>query len=614
MDPTQARRLRIDRRAAGMRRQRRTTQATAAGAVAAAVAFGWAFAPGHRRRRGGTAARAEHDRRRCGRGVHRRPAGARPGAGIRRGAARRPVGRLVSTTRVAPARATFPALGTTAVLLVTDGRALPDAERALRAELAAIDPACSRFRAGLRAVGCQPGMRAAGRMAALLLSRARRWRCAPRGSPRAGRSHRRRPSWLWGTTGTSPRSGARAPAGRAGRVSPRLAQVVAGGAGRGAGTVVPRPAYGSTSAPPRRRSRPTGPPGARRRRSAARRPGQPRRRPRGRRAGRRAGAGRCASADDHRRAEPGQTVTTSSRRLWRPPAPTVRRWRRATAATASHHRPPHRARPPESSGGPCRWPRPRASTRTRRAPRRSCRAAGAGMARRRRPPARLVAPDGRGHRGGGLAAGGGTVTLLAVDRRADAAVVPDPRRPAWSRCAADRERRCSGICRRGAGRSAMAPLRARRACTATSRCWSSRSSRVHVAHGRVDSFAPIAGSTPCPVRLGVPAALAGPRRARVRPAPRAGRDQPAARTGYPRPWRAVHWLAYACWPLALVTRSARYRRGRRLVAGLGACAVGCSRPPVAPRGQLAGRLRRRPRDRPGAPAAGGRGEAGVTTT
>jgi thiamine biosynthesis lipoprotein len=49
-------------------------------------------------------------------------------------------------TRVAPARATFPALGTTAVLLVTDGGALPEAERILRAELAAIDAACSRFR------------------------------------------------------------------------------------------------------------------------------------------------------------------------------------------------------------------------------------------------------------------------------------------------------------------------------------------------------------------------------------------------------------------------------------------------------------------------------------
>jgi thiamine biosynthesis lipoprotein len=49
-------------------------------------------------------------------------------------------------TRVAPARAIFPALGTTAVLLVTDGGALPEAERVLRAELAAIDAACSRFR------------------------------------------------------------------------------------------------------------------------------------------------------------------------------------------------------------------------------------------------------------------------------------------------------------------------------------------------------------------------------------------------------------------------------------------------------------------------------------
>jgi hypothetical protein len=44
MDPTQARRLRIDRRASGMRRQRRVTQAATAGAVAAAVAFGWVFA------------------------------------------------------------------------------------------------------------------------------------------------------------------------------------------------------------------------------------------------------------------------------------------------------------------------------------------------------------------------------------------------------------------------------------------------------------------------------------------------------------------------------------------------------------------------------------------
>ncbi|MCW6009214.1 FAD:protein FMN transferase [Micromonospora sp. CPCC 205371] len=49
-------------------------------------------------------------------------------------------------TRVAPARVTFPALGTTAVLLVTDEAALPEGERMLRDELAAVDAAYSRFR------------------------------------------------------------------------------------------------------------------------------------------------------------------------------------------------------------------------------------------------------------------------------------------------------------------------------------------------------------------------------------------------------------------------------------------------------------------------------------
>jgi thiamine biosynthesis lipoprotein len=44
-------------------------------------------------------------------------------------------------------QATFPALGTTAVLLVTDASALAEAQRVLRAELDAIDLACSRFRA-----------------------------------------------------------------------------------------------------------------------------------------------------------------------------------------------------------------------------------------------------------------------------------------------------------------------------------------------------------------------------------------------------------------------------------------------------------------------------------
>jgi FAD:protein FMN transferase len=52
----------------------------------------------------------------------------------------------MSTRRLAPARVTFPALGSTAVLLVTDDAALPEAERMLRADLAAVDAACSRFR------------------------------------------------------------------------------------------------------------------------------------------------------------------------------------------------------------------------------------------------------------------------------------------------------------------------------------------------------------------------------------------------------------------------------------------------------------------------------------
>ncbi|MEU8515876.1 FAD:protein FMN transferase [Kitasatospora sp. NPDC048722] len=40
----------------------------------------------------------------------------------------------------------FPALGTTATVLTVDHRALPEAERILRHELAAVDRACSRFR------------------------------------------------------------------------------------------------------------------------------------------------------------------------------------------------------------------------------------------------------------------------------------------------------------------------------------------------------------------------------------------------------------------------------------------------------------------------------------
>lgn len=52
----------------------------------------------------------------------------------------------MTSLRAAPHRAAFPALGTTAVLLVTDGAALAEGERLLRADLAEVDAAYSRFR------------------------------------------------------------------------------------------------------------------------------------------------------------------------------------------------------------------------------------------------------------------------------------------------------------------------------------------------------------------------------------------------------------------------------------------------------------------------------------
>jgi FAD:protein FMN transferase len=50
------------------------------------------------------------------------------------------------TPAPAPSQVVFPALGTTAALLVTDPVALPAAEAELRAELAVVDRTCSRFR------------------------------------------------------------------------------------------------------------------------------------------------------------------------------------------------------------------------------------------------------------------------------------------------------------------------------------------------------------------------------------------------------------------------------------------------------------------------------------
>lgn len=54
---------------------------------------------------------------------------------------------IAGTTGTTPARIVVTALGTTALLAVTDPAALPTAGSVMRSELAAIDAACSRFRA-----------------------------------------------------------------------------------------------------------------------------------------------------------------------------------------------------------------------------------------------------------------------------------------------------------------------------------------------------------------------------------------------------------------------------------------------------------------------------------
>jgi thiamine biosynthesis lipoprotein len=71
------------------------------------------------------------------------PAATTPGRG--RPAARSGPGRAARPA--GPAAASFPAIGTTALVLVTDPARLPGAEAALKADLAALDAACSRFRA-----------------------------------------------------------------------------------------------------------------------------------------------------------------------------------------------------------------------------------------------------------------------------------------------------------------------------------------------------------------------------------------------------------------------------------------------------------------------------------
>ena len=55
-----------------------------------------------------------------------------------------------------------------------------------------------------------------------------------------------------------------------------------------------------------------------------------------------------------------------------------------------------------------------------------------------------------------------------------------------------------------------------------------------------------------PFEAGYRSALGRPRRGRLRPAPRPGDHQPAPRRLGWRRWRAMHWAAYACWPVAVL--------------------------------------------------------------
>ena len=86
---------------------------------------------------------------------------------------------MPDTATDADASASWRALGTLVQLVVTDPRALPEARRLLESDLAAVDAACSRFRAdseirSLQQAAARPDQPAAGRGH-------RRWRCGPPG-------------------------------------------------------------------------------------------------------------------------------------------------------------------------------------------------------------------------------------------------------------------------------------------------------------------------------------------------------------------------------------------------------------------------------------------------
>ena len=133
------------------------------------------------------------------------------------------------------------------------------------------------------------------------------------------------------------------------------------------------------------------------------------------------------------------------------------------------------------------------------------------------------------------------------------AVVPHARHRPGEPGPADVERRArhrggGALTRAAAGRGSCS-----RRCTATRRCSRSRSSRVHIVTAVADSFAPIRlldAFVPFvgayrPLWLGLGAVAFDLLLALV------VTSLLRERLGY-RAWRAVHWAAYACWPVALL--------------------------------------------------------------
>ena len=290
----------------------------------------------------------------CGYDAGTRDAGAElhrcSGAASRRaradaGAAGRRLRRLVTAT------ASFPALGTTAFVVVTEPSRLSRARAAVEAELARVDLACSRFRADSELSRAQRGRGRRGACRPAAARGAARSRSRRRGRRRTA-SSTRRSAGRCGSPATTGRSGSsRARDGDSLRGAVRAGARLAGGRAR-PGALDPcgcPRASSSTSARPRRRSRPTAPHARRRRRPgaacssrSAATSSSPASRPRR--------AGRSASPTTTRPPldGAGPTVALVGRRASPPPARRCAAGARADAELHHVDRPAHRPAGPDA--------------------------------------------------------------------------------------------------------------------------------------------------------------------------------------------------------------------------------------------------------------------------